>query len=62
MLIKEEVTKWLYQKEGIQVQGRVKEEVLRKFTFRASVYALTANRLNCRIAYAACAVIIKAGR
>jgi len=54
--------KWLYQKEGIQVQGRVKEEVLRKFICRARLFALIANHPNCLTAYAAYAAITKAGR
>jgi hypothetical protein len=57
-----EVTKWLYQKEDIQVQDRVKEEVLRKFTCRVLLCALIANHLNCLTAYAVYAAITKAGR
>jgi hypothetical protein len=54
--------KWLYQKEDIQVQDRVKEEVLRKFTCRVLLCALIANHPNCRTAYAVYAAITKAGK
>lgn len=57
-----EVTKCLYRKEDIQVQDRVKEEVLRKSTCKALPCVLIANHPNCLTAYAAYAAITKAGK